>query len=345
MLKNKILLATCLIIILLISVYFYSMYTQEYDSTNNTSSYQNTEQKPQIRSKENESFVYETEVESADDCSNYEHYNTEQKVCYFECANQSECAAIQKSINDELISWDNYTQSDTDKISENSEIPSGSTLATYNVNRDEKISLTSGENIDEYTNIWEAIAALSPDTISNNYIESYVIYANPKSDTLAFVSDDDANGKWTISINLPVYKSVDLREKKTTLVHELAHIISLNSSQITVKKSCQNLYLNEGCANNTSYIQTFWLKYWKDISNPKYDGNKYVTQYATTNVAEDFAETFASFVIGKHQTELGDTIRDQKIKSLYSYTYLIQIRDDMRNQLSRDIVRASRKIN
>ena len=68
-----------------------------------------------------------------------------------------------------------------------------------------------------------------------------------------------------------------------------------------------------------------------------------MTDYATTNEVEDFAETFAFFVLGKVGQE-GNEIKDQKIRSMYSFPALVQIRLDMRNALSADIVRAKKML-
>lgn len=180
---------------------------------------------------------------------------------------------------------------------------------------------------------------MSPDALSNTYIETYEVFNDPNDDTLAFVDDEDGNGQWRIGINLAGYTSSTEAENKTTIIHELGHIISLNTSQVNPEvENCPNLKLEEGCANATAAINAFWDRYWNGVSNPEFDENKFVTEYATTDVTEDFAETFAFFVLGK-ESSLGDTIKDQKIRLFYSFPELVAIREEMREALSQGVIR------
>jgi hypothetical protein len=83
--------------------------------------------------------------------------------------------------------------------------------AIYTVSRGEKIEFKNGNDTTEYRNLWKEVADLSPDSLSDNYIETFEVYADPKSDVLAFVIDDDANGKWKMSINLATHKESDIK--------------------------------------------------------------------------------------------------------------------------------------
>jgi len=57
-----------------------------------------------------------------------------------------------------------------------------------------------------------------------------------------------------------------------------------------------------------------------------------MTQYASTNPAEDIAEVFTHFVIFDKPTN--NTIADQKIQLLYKYPELIELRNTIRQSLS-----------
>ncbi len=289
---------------------------------------------------ENQELIsYETEADSADECSSYETYDPRAKVCFYECENELQCTEIQKKIDDELNSWSEQAQQDKTQISEKKS-DEDNMLATYTVSVGEKINLATGEDRNEYRKIWDDVAALSPDNISDKYISSFEIYNDPKSDTLAFVNKEETD-KWRVVVNAGIYNDQTVREKKMTLIHELGHIISLNDSQLKADaKNCPGLTIDEGCPNMDSPLEKFWERFWKGIKKPKYDENKYVSEYATTNEIEDWAETFAHFVVDKERDSLGNDIRDQKIKLLYSFGELVSIRTDMRNVISRDIVRA-----
>jgi len=86
--------------------------------------------------------------------------------------------------------------------------------------------------------------------------------------------------------------------------------------QITTQKEAAcapNFYDSvAGCLNEDSYLNKFYQKFWADIYRERYYGGKeimstydfhqkyydhFVSNYAATNPAEDFAETFTTFVL------------------------------------------------
>ncbi len=296
-----------------------------------------------------EVFVYETEVENKNECVSFEKYDSKRKVCSFECADENECADLNRQAQDEFASWADELEKEAAPVAEkNIKNDDTSEKATYKVLSGEKITFLNGDDTQEYRKIWDDIKDLSPDSLSDKYIEEFQVFDNESDDTLAFVDDADGNGKWRIAVNLSSHKSSSLREQKSTLIHELAHIISLNGSQVSDDdKKCNTLKLDEGCTKSDSYINTFYQAFWKNIKNKdsvKFDKNKYVTDYATTNEVEDFAESFTFFVLEKNLEDTENTLRDQKIKSFYNFTELVDIRSDMRKQLSKDVIRAKKAI-
>ncbi len=282
-------------------------------------------------------FVYETEVDGPHECSSYEEYDKEKSVCYFECDNDEECKELEDSVNSELDSWLDESSS----VSKNSEdeIENTQPVVSYRVSKNETLILKEGEDMKVYKDIWSDIAELSPNTISNKYIDSFEIFDSKNSDSIAFVDDVDENGKWRVAVNIAVYNDISLKEQKSTLIHELGHIISLNSQQIIPMKKCDWYEIDEGCATKTSYIGVFWGMFWKDQDNKNYSSKKFVTEYAASDPMEDWAETFAAFVLGNGNEALSTSIKDQKVALLYKYPELLNIRQSMRIELSRDIVR------
>ncbi len=80
-----------------------------------------------------------------------------------------------------------------------------------------------------------------------------------------------------------------------TLAHEYGHILTLNqqkeTSFSTPETGCQNLYLSEGCFHDNSILNDFNIRFYDpDIT---YNEPTHVSDYATVNIAEDIAETFA----------------------------------------------------
>jgi hypothetical protein len=53
-------------------------------------------------------YIYETEVDSSSDCTSYEQYDSQKKVCYYSCDDDQSCKQIQSQIDQEL---DTYTDS------------------------------------------------------------------------------------------------------------------------------------------------------------------------------------------------------------------------------------------
>lgn len=304
------------------------------------------------RDRESETFVYETETESASECSVHEQFDAENGVCFFECQNEAECTEMEKAIEEEFGGWSEELAKDTGKVEEKT-IPENdkSLQAEYTVSVDENLTLESGKDNEKFRKIWAEIAELSPDTLSNNYIEKYQIFDNKSDDTLAFVDDEDGNGKWRVAVNLAGYNTSTERENKSTFIHELAHIISLNSAQVnsnTDANSCNTFYLDEGCTKNNSYLYNFQKTFWIGVNKnseggAEFDENKFVTEYATTNEVEDLAESFAFFILGK-EGQPNTPTQNAKINFFYNYPELVQIRKDMRSVLAQDIVRARKQV-
>jgi hypothetical protein len=134
---------------------------------------------------------------------------------------------------------------------------------------------------------------------------------------------------WTLGIELEYAQ--DPMEITYTLVHEYGHLLSLNTDQIPesdfyygwhqTSAACKQLSTPEGCSAPDSYINQFYRQFWTDlfdewektvdspsVNTPeefrdlvqkffdKHSG-RFVSDYAATNVEEDFAETFMYFVL------------------------------------------------
>lgn len=226
-----------------------------------------------------------------------------------------------------------------------------------------KISKVSQGQTDTYIAVWNKIAALLPDDLSDKYVEEFDIYKNDKDDTIAFVDDEDGNGKWRIAINEVMYSKQSKREQYMTPIHELGHIISLNKDQMNFVNSgisssnrkCFTLSLDEGCLKIDSYLYKFYSTFKNDFwgkSEPEIEKtlsnntkrkefyNNFVTEYAATNEVEDFAESFTYFVVNSNNYER-QNLNDKEIKiaSMYNYTELVKIRKQMRAALSRDLLK------
>jgi hypothetical protein len=283
-------------------------------------------------------IVYESEAASADDCTSYEVYDAERRVCSYECRDEAECKKIQNEIDAELDSWSEELET-VDRDAPTGDAEEKNILASYRVRSGEQISKVSGTDTSEHQSLWQEIRELSPDTLSDRYIETFDVYSDPSSDVLAFVVDDDGNGKWKIAVNLPTHKESDIKWQKATLIHELAHIITLNKDQfMTVSGICPNYEADEWCTKSSSYLAQFQKKYWGNAKKIPYTEESFVSEYASTNPEEDIAESFAFYILGRNFSE--SPVRESKMNFFNSYPELVEIREDMRNVLAESIIRA-----
>ncbi len=293
-------------------------------------------------------YVYETDAESAEDCTTYEKYDSENKVCYFECVSEEECAKMEDDIDAEISGWLDDEQG-TENFSESGTDVEKTITSEYKITQGEKATLISGQAGSDDSVIWKHISTISPDTISNTYIESFTVFNDPENDTLAFVDDEDEDGTWRVGVNLAGYKNSTVKERNLTIVHELGHIVTLNRSQVknSSESTCKNYFTSEGCANGGSYLHNFVKNFWKvsDVEKSRAGGDVYVegsfvTEYAASEPEEDLAESFAYFVLDNKTN--GTKIKDKKTAFFYNYPELVQIRELMRQGVYSDVVRARR---
>ena len=133
-----------------------------------------------------------------------------------------------------------------------------------------------------------------------------------------------------------------------TVVHEFAHVLTLNNEQISVdvsENACPNFHTGEGCSETNSYINALFELGWADIyqefENSGGDGyamydkypDRFVTEYAATNPGEDIAEVFTVFVI-QEQMPTGNSIANKKVRMMYEYPELVQLRNQIRQDPS-----------
>lgn len=63
--------------------------------------------------------------------------------------------------------------------------------------------------------------------------------------------------------------------------------------------------------------------------------DEFITDYAATNPVEDFAETFAFFVVLDKPED--NSIKSKKILFFYDYPEFLKIRDDIRRNIDIDV--------
>lgn len=200
------------------------------------------------------------------------------------------------------------------------------------------------QDYDKHFKMWEFTRQLIPAGERGRITEFMVFFGN--DDLAGYVEPVNENdlSKWRMGLAIDLadkLEEIDFTNFFTYVtIHEFGHIATLNETQIDVQineASCNSYFPGEGCARTSSYINNLFELGWADI----YDGEdsntdfyakypeRFVTDYAASNPAEDIAEVFAYFVTKANQPS-GHSIADQKIKMLYNYPELVKLREDMR---------------
>jgi len=187
--------------------------------------------------------------------------------------------------------------------------------------------------------LWNLSKALIPDA-DEARIKRVILAQDRRSPTLAFVATLDDDGEfWEYGLNLDAVNlnnTAVFEQLLSTIIHEYAHILSLNSSQvdydldqkradedpfmsiedyeavtIRAEERClraHGIYDGNACFRPGSYMYDFYLSFWdgygEDVLNlaargQVFDRNEddFVNSYAGSSPSEDFAETFAAWLM------------------------------------------------
>lgn len=291
-------------------------------------------------------------------CYLIEKYDSDEDSCYLICddLNDEQCDALALQIYGD---FDEFIDEDFDgnNIPLNEE-PNDSLIASYSLDTTLSLSQlfnTEPENDETFKRIWRAILAILPGYYLQNEVIEYHINTDGLDNTLAYVTlHESIPEKWIIAIDSADFTNEKDKEFIHTVIHEFAHIVFLNKSQVDIdsEQSCATYWISEGCSNINSYINAFYLRFWADIidGNPSaladvdptdeeeltefYDKYQehFVSEYAATNPVEDAAETFAHFILGK-KPENPTLVTQQKIEFLYQFPELMELRSMVRANL------------
>jgi len=246
-----------------------------------------------------------------------------------------------------------------------------SSIAKYEV--DDRLELTLLQIADnaaadtaEYEEIWAVISAILPSDILVEEVYEYWVFSDGPEETLAYVEPlvDDPD-RWLMAVDpadIEVVSNELSDDVLHTIVHEFAHILTLEDAQVTpdldndaplsaAADACATFYTGEGCALANSYINQFFYAFWEDLFDETLDieeiadegarddavyafyeayADRFVTDYAATNPGEDIAESFAFFVLYDEPTS--DSIADEKIRFFYDFPKMVAIRDHIYSQ-------------
>lgn len=339
---------------------YYNNYGNEY-SNDYSSDYNNNTGSDEAVAEEE----YEDYTMSPEDCYEDEEYDPVDEMCYpiYECEGD-ECEAIDEAfytLVDDLLG--EYLSGDED-VEEEGVTTSEAAIITYEVQGNKIINPEPGavtadlrayqDDAAAHERVWVLFANLIPAN-QRNYISKFALYTDGPDEVLAYVEPDpDDPSRWVLSIDIVDAQNAD--ELIYTLVHEYAHILTLNETQVAfdneiftepddetlyeeAEASCPNYFPGEGCSLNDSYINVFFDTFWTDIYDEWLESDsesdefylnhedEFVTDYAATNPAEDIAESFMSFVL--EPKPAGDTIAEEKVLFFYEYPELVELRAEI----------------
>jgi hypothetical protein len=247
------------------------------------------------------------------------------------------------------------------------------TLITYAVDGDSITVYDEPQvpgNLDSYQQdtarhqeLWDFITTVVPPEYRRQ-VAYFVITTDGPAGTLGAVEQTDDPETW--SLYMDVQDAGNFSDLVTTLVHEIAHIFTLDTSQVATDwdvfnnpddydayergdDACDTYFMFEGCSYPDSYINLFFARYWQEIypewleisqeedeeslENLLYDlygryPDQFVSDYAVTSPEEDIAESFMYFVLAPAPS--GETMAEEKILFFYEFPELVTLRDDMR---------------
>lgn len=288
---------------------------------------------------------------SPEDCYEDEYYDENEKTCY-------------------LIDPSDYlaeTEDDTSYFNEDFDFfndqpldsSSEAILAEYRVDGD-SISLESDNSSNKdasHEKIWSKFSSMIP-VESRSSLGRFIIFQDEESGTLAYVEpiNDDLK-TWAMGVNLiGLFDEngdyVNESDLNHTLIHEYAHILTLNADQVDPFIEEENCYpryfIQEGCTKEGSFMNLFFKTFWtRDMTSlvesdeengpiELYENqpNDFVTDYAATNPVEDMAESFTAFIMNPKPKNCDLNQKNEKICSFYEREVLLKLRKRIRNSLN-----------
>ena len=198
-------------------------------------------------------------------------------------------------------------------------------------------------------------------------VSQYIIFTDGGENTLAAV-DQTPNDltHWIVEVDV-----ADLDNKDAllfTLIHEYAHLLTLNDSQVNIDQNiyndpanlallesrtaaCPNYFTGGGCSHPNSYVNAFYRRFWVDINpewkkidalqyaddlNPYYAGlyNFYLKHQ--DQFIDDYATTHPTEDIAESfayfvfsPKPTGTSIKDRKVLFFYEYPELVALRQSI----------------
>lgn len=214
---------------------------------------------------------------------------------------------------------------------------------------------------------WQLFTTLIP-AKDRQMVEQFNVFTDGNSKTLAAVDQFKENPtSWILEVD--VADIADENMLVFTMVHEYAHLLTLNATQVVpdqelvndpynlkLQKSkaaqCPYYFAGNGCSRPDSYLHAFYTRFWTDINQEwmqidalQVGTTDYVPYYNALyafylkykdQFVGDYAVTHPAEDIAESFTHFvfspkptGNSIRDQKLRFFYEYPELVQLRREI----------------
>lgn len=290
---------------------------------------------------------------SPEDCEEDEQYDEEGQFCYveIECDSDEECEAISNDLEQETQEILQEGE-DFQELPDPEEGGDEEAIARYAVSGDALTQIKSSTAPDAWMaekrvheEVWKLFARMIPES-ARVLLGAYEVVTDGKQGTMAAVYQDESlpgEKNWVLQIDIAdaysdAGKTLEREELLYTLIHEYAHLMTLHAGQMQSVSSCPTYQVDEGCTKRSAYLNAFYEKFWKDLSPSgegsddlyEHNASSFVSDYAATNVAEDIAESFASFVLREPK---GSSVADEKIRFFRGFGELLELRSVILSRL------------
>jgi hypothetical protein len=170
--------------------------------------------------------------------------------------------------------------------------------------------------------VWEIVDSTWPDD-QRAVLRQVSVIEEAERGLVGVVHPSSAGG-WILSLDSADLNDPDLLRE--TIVHELAHVVTLGPEVFTFGDGpCDGESIRLGCAHDGSVLADFVATFWPTGEAGPTDDH--VNAYASTAPHEDLAETFTSMVWG--WTPSGVVI-DAKVEMLAADPDLVALAVDLR---------------
>ena len=160
----------------------------------------------------------------------------------------------------------------------------------YKIQNDQIQPIQSNKNQDSDMRLWTLFTNIIPKEIRID-INLFEVINDKNANLVANITNPDGDNSWKLKINeANIYKAnnsgkYDIDFLKRVFIHEIGHLITLNSSQVSLdsslitlddktkyknmfselEKKCNSSYfVQEGCSKIDSYINIFYNQFWLD---------------------------------------------------------------------------------